>query len=211
GEHGRPARAAPRSRDAATHAPVHGVDPRLRPDRGDVLVSGKELPRRGRPRPGGAAGETVSGVRERHVRGGRRRGGGADRRARQRRGGAPRRRVRRPVLWRPRRRRRPARARTPGARAVPRDRRAGHGARLRGGERTRRDVHPDGLLRRRPPTSSSPSTCPHEERPMNDYIAIQDLITRLLFAVDALDWAGVRAAFADEVEVDYTSLFGGSP
>src|SRR5690606_34429994 len=63
----------------------------------------------------------------------------------------------------------------------------------------------------RPPTSSSPSTCPHEERPMNDYIAIQDLITRLLFAVDALDWAGVRAAFADEVEVDYTSLFGGSP
>lgn len=46
---------------------------------------------------------------------------------------------------------------------------------------------------------------------MNDYIAIQDLITRLLFAVDALDWAGVRAAFADEVEVDYTSLFGGSP
>lgn len=45
---------------------------------------------------------------------------------------------------------------------------------------------------------------------MNDYIAIQDLITRLLFAVDALDWAGVRAAFADEVDVDYSSLFGGS-
>ena len=45
---------------------------------------------------------------------------------------------------------------------------------------------------------------------MNDYIAIQDLITRMLFAVDALDWLGVRAAFADEVDVDYTSLFGGN-
>ena len=46
---------------------------------------------------------------------------------------------------------------------------------------------------------------------MNDSIAIQDLVTRMLFAVDVLDWAGVRATFADEVHIDYTSLFGGSP
>ncbi len=46
---------------------------------------------------------------------------------------------------------------------------------------------------------------------MNDSIAIPELVTRMLFAVDTLDWAGVRAAFADEVHIDYTSLFGGSP
>jgi len=46
---------------------------------------------------------------------------------------------------------------------------------------------------------------------MNDSLAIQQLVTRMLFAVDALDWAGVRAAFAEEVDVDYTSLFGGNP
>ncbi|HEY8469192.1 MAG TPA: nuclear transport factor 2 family protein [Longimicrobiales bacterium] len=46
---------------------------------------------------------------------------------------------------------------------------------------------------------------------MNDSLAIQELVTRMLFAVDGLDWAGVRAAFADEVHVDYTSLFGGTP
>ncbi|HEX6926655.1 MAG TPA: nuclear transport factor 2 family protein [Longimicrobiaceae bacterium] len=46
---------------------------------------------------------------------------------------------------------------------------------------------------------------------MNDSIVIQDLVTRMLFAVDALDWAGARATFADELHVDYTSLFGGSP
>jgi len=46
---------------------------------------------------------------------------------------------------------------------------------------------------------------------MNGPLAIQELVARMLFAGDALDWTGVRAAFADEVEVDYTSLFGGSP
>jgi len=38
-----------------------------------------------------------------------------------------------------------------------------------------------------------------------------DVLTRMLFAVDALDWDGVRAAFADEVVTDYTSLWGGEP
>lgn len=37
------------------------------------------------------------------------------------------------------------------------------------------------------------------------------VITRLLHAIDAQDWAGVRAAFADEVDTDYTSLWGGAP
>jgi ketosteroid isomerase-like protein len=37
------------------------------------------------------------------------------------------------------------------------------------------------------------------------------VITRLLHAIDARDWDGVRAAFADELYTDYTSLWGGSP
>jgi hypothetical protein len=36
-----------------------------------------------------------------------------------------------------------------------------------------------------------------------------DVLPRLLYAIDVLDWPGVRAAFADEVRVDYTSLSGG--
>jgi hypothetical protein len=38
-----------------------------------------------------------------------------------------------------------------------------------------------------------------------------DVLTRLLHAVDGLDWAGVRDALAGEVLVDYTSLSGGEP
>jgi SnoaL-like domain len=38
-----------------------------------------------------------------------------------------------------------------------------------------------------------------------------DVLPRLLHAIDALDWAAVRATFADEVRVDYTSLSGGEP
>jgi hypothetical protein len=45
----------------------------------------------------------------------------------------------------------------------------------------------------------------------SDDQAIAATVTRLLFAVDKLDWPGVRAEFADEVETDYTSLFGGTP
>jgi SnoaL-like domain len=39
---------------------------------------------------------------------------------------------------------------------------------------------------------------------------IQEQIAAMLNAIDGLDWARVRAAFAPEVAVDYTSLFGGS-
>jgi SnoaL-like domain len=35
------------------------------------------------------------------------------------------------------------------------------------------------------------------------------VLTRMLHAVDALDWAEVRACLADEVRTDYTELFGG--
>lgn len=37
------------------------------------------------------------------------------------------------------------------------------------------------------------------------------VITRLLHAIDALDWAGVRDCFTDPVHLDYTSLWGGEP
>ena len=39
--------------------------------------------------------------------------------------------------------------------------------------------------------------------------AVAEGITRMLHAIDALDRDGVRAAFADSVRTDYTSLFGG--
>lgn len=44
-----------------------------------------------------------------------------------------------------------------------------------------------------------------------DRADIQDTIAAMLLAIDRCDWASVRAAFADEVLVDYTSLAGGTP
>jgi hypothetical protein len=38
-----------------------------------------------------------------------------------------------------------------------------------------------------------------------------DVLPRMLHAIDALDWPAVRAAFAGQVRVDYTSLSGGEP
>jgi SnoaL-like domain len=35
-----------------------------------------------------------------------------------------------------------------------------------------------------------------------------DTFTSMLHAIDAKDWNGVRLAFADRVDVDYSSLFG---
>jgi len=35
------------------------------------------------------------------------------------------------------------------------------------------------------------------------------VLTRLLHAIDALHWPGVRDCLADQVETDYTELFGG--
>lgn len=38
-----------------------------------------------------------------------------------------------------------------------------------------------------------------------------DVLPRMLYAIDVLDWPAVREAFADEVRLDYTSLSGGEP
>jgi hypothetical protein len=43
---------------------------------------------------------------------------------------------------------------------------------------------------------------------LNDPAAV---LTRLLHAIDDLDWDGVRACLADEVRTDYSELFGGEP
>lgn len=37
------------------------------------------------------------------------------------------------------------------------------------------------------------------------------VLTRLLHAIDALDWSTVRSCVADRVRVDYTELSGGEP
>jgi hypothetical protein len=41
-------------------------------------------------------------------------------------------------------------------------------------------------------------------------IEVSDPVAELLHAVDRLDWTRIRDLLADEVRVDYTSLFGGS-
>lgn len=41
--------------------------------------------------------------------------------------------------------------------------------------------------------------------------AVTAAVSDLLFAIDDLDWEGVRNALADEVTIDYTSLWGGEP
>src|SRR5262245_25482882 len=38
-----------------------------------------------------------------------------------------------------------------------------------------------------------------------------DVLTRMLHAIDALDWPTVRDCFAPRVRADYTSLWGGDP
>lgn len=38
-----------------------------------------------------------------------------------------------------------------------------------------------------------------------------DVLTRLLHAVDRLDWTTIRDSFTDPVRTDYTSLWGGEP
>lgn len=45
---------------------------------------------------------------------------------------------------------------------------------------------------------------------MSDDQAISAALTRMLFAIDQLEWTGVRAELAETVETDYTSLFGGT-
>ena len=40
---------------------------------------------------------------------------------------------------------------------------------------------------------------------------VTDVIATMLHAVDDLDWGTVRSSFTTEVEIDYTSLWGGEP
>ncbi len=54
------------------------------------------------------------------------------------------------------------------------------------------------------------SLSPAREPMMLDDRAAEVTVSRMLFAIDRLDWSAVRAALADEVEIDYTSLFGGT-
>jgi hypothetical protein len=44
---------------------------------------------------------------------------------------------------------------------------------------------------------------------MTGYDEPAAVLTRLLHAIDALHWSGVRDCLADQVETDYTELFGG--
>jgi hypothetical protein len=44
-----------------------------------------------------------------------------------------------------------------------------------------------------------------------DRLAIVDAVTAIAAGADRHDWPRVRAAFADEVTLDYTSLWGGEP
>ena len=37
---------------------------------------------------------------------------------------------------------------------------------------------------------------------------VSDAFTRMLHAIDARDWSGVRREFADRIDIDYESLFG---
>ena len=43
---------------------------------------------------------------------------------------------------------------------------------------------------------------------MTDSSEAASAFTRMLHAIDAKDWDGVRRAFADHVDIDYSSLFG---
>lgn len=44
-----------------------------------------------------------------------------------------------------------------------------------------------------------------------DRLAIMEVVNSIAVDTDLRDWAAVRACFADDVAVDYTSLNGGSP
>ena len=49
------------------------------------------------------------------------------------------------------------------------------------------------------------------EQTISRQVEIQTTVTRMLHAIDALDWATFRTAFTPELHLDYTSLFPGQP
>ena len=44
-----------------------------------------------------------------------------------------------------------------------------------------------------------------------DRASIADVVTHMVTSTDARDWADVRACFTEELDLDYTSLNGGTP
>lgn len=46
---------------------------------------------------------------------------------------------------------------------------------------------------------------------MTETERLQSIIVRVAHHIDRKDWAELRSLYADEVETDYTSLFGGTP
>jgi hypothetical protein len=57
----------------------------------------------------------------------------------------------------------------------------------------------------------SSSVARTQEHSMLVQLEIQNTVTRMLHAIDALDWPAFRAAFAPEIRLDFTSLFPGEP
>jgi len=45
----------------------------------------------------------------------------------------------------------------------------------------------------------------------SDIVEIQGVVTRVAHGIDERRWEQLRAQFADDVQTDYTSLFGGAP
>jgi hypothetical protein len=50
-----------------------------------------------------------------------------------------------------------------------------------------------------------------QQSPTVVQVDIQTTVTRMLHAIDALDWSTFRVAFAPEIRLDFTSLFPGTP
>jgi hypothetical protein len=49
------------------------------------------------------------------------------------------------------------------------------------------------------------------DHPLLAQLEIQTAVTRMLHAIDALDWQAFRAVFEPELRLDFTSLFPGRP
>src|SRR5690606_24208565 len=111
---------------------------------------------------------------------------------------------------------------TPAHRTAGRERRGARSAAQLRRPRTIRRHRPDRGRRRHPlPGATDGHLEPLSRRPerKDDMTltsstlesAVTAAVSDLLFAIDDLDWEGVRNALADEVTIDYTSLWGGEP
>jgi hypothetical protein len=60
-------------------------------------------------------------------------------------------------------------------------------------------------------TTSATGTIGQGSEALGDRLEIIELTSRLLLLIDARDWTAAEELFADQVDVDYTSLTGGEP